>query len=197
MTPEAYAQQLAALLPQGRAWSAEPDSKLSALLRGFAEELARADARGDDVLREMPLTTNELLPDWERVAGLPDDCAIPAQTVDERRAALLARLITTGGQSRKYYLDLIAALGETSASIFEYRPTHCEMDCEAPIVNESWRYYWRVNLPDKSNPRIPARVGARAGDRVDSFPHLLVQCQIGRLKPAHTFVEFAYKEWKK
>lgn len=198
MNAAAYAQQLADLMPRGRAWPADPDSKLRALLDGLAGELARVDARSDDVIREvLPLTTHELLPDWERVLGLPDSCSAIAETVDERRAVLLARLMATGGQSRRYFLELIAALGETNASITEYRPSNCEMDCESPIVDGAWRHYWRVNLPDKSNPKVVVRVGARVGARVDAFQHTIVECQIGRLKPAHTLVEFAYKEWKK
>ncbi len=64
-----------------------------------------------------PRTTSLLLADWERVAGLPDACELAfggEQSESQRRQALVARLLSQGGLSRAYYLDVIEALGYTA-----------------------------------------------------------------------------------
>lgn len=101
LTSTDYLAQLQALLPPGPAWSKDEDAPLTRLLTGLAQELARVDGRALQLAKEAdPRTVAELFADWERVAGLPDDCAIAFggdQTVAQRRAALLGRLAALGG----------------------------------------------------------------------------------------------------
>ena len=60
MSAAAYADQLKQLLPRGRLWLLEADAKLRALLLAIAEELARVDARGVDLINESdPRTADE------------------------------------------------------------------------------------------------------------------------------------------
>lgn len=67
---EAYARMMAALLPPGRLWRLV-DGVLSKLLLACADELARLDARVDDLLDEAdPRTASELIPEYERELGL-------------------------------------------------------------------------------------------------------------------------------
>ena len=40
-----------------------------------------------------PNETVALLPDWERVSGIPDDCSQKASTISERIAALLTKVV--------------------------------------------------------------------------------------------------------
>ena len=50
---------------------------------------------GANLLDEIrPSTTFELLPDWERVVGLPDICSVLGSTVTVRRASLLEKLVS-------------------------------------------------------------------------------------------------------
>jgi uncharacterized protein YmfQ (DUF2313 family) len=84
----AYASMLGALLPPGRLWRLF-ESLLSALLLGSADELARVDARGGDLLNEAdPTTAVELLPEYERELEL-----VAAPSIEERRANILARRV--------------------------------------------------------------------------------------------------------
>jgi uncharacterized protein YmfQ (DUF2313 family) len=64
-------------------------------------ELARLDVRASVLPQEVnPAASLELLPDWERVAGLPDKCSgVLEETLQGRRNALLTKLTSTGGQS--------------------------------------------------------------------------------------------------
>ena len=75
MDSSAYLSQLLALLPPGDALAREPGSKLERLLTVPAAELARVDGRVEALLLESdPARTAEMLADWERALGLPDEC---------------------------------------------------------------------------------------------------------------------------
>ena len=75
MDSSAYLSQLLALLPPGDALAREPGSALERLLTVPAAELARVDGRVEALLAESdPARTAEMLADWERALGLPDEC---------------------------------------------------------------------------------------------------------------------------
>lgn len=192
LTTDDYLQHLQALLPQGPAWSRDPDAVITQQLSAWAEELARVDARSLDLITEAdPRTTSELLTDWERVAGLPDPCVTADQTIEQRRAALVSKLISLGGQSRQYFLALAKAFGYEGASITEYRPMNCTDDCNDNLASEADRSVWTLNLPATSgifymNSNSPCASPLAAwGDQA-------IECRISRYKPANTTVIFAY-----
>jgi uncharacterized protein YmfQ (DUF2313 family) len=77
-----------ALLPDGKLWRF-----VASMLREFflacAQELARLDARADDLLRESnPSTAVELLPEYEQELDIG-----PAVTIAERQANVVARRV--------------------------------------------------------------------------------------------------------
>lgn len=77
---------LKALLPPGRLWKLFPSSFLSKIFLANGDELERVDARAQDLIRESdPRTTDELLPEFERVLGIT-----AAGTLDEQRARVVA-----------------------------------------------------------------------------------------------------------
>ncbi|AXK39612.1 YmfQ family protein [Crenobacter cavernae] len=194
LTEQDYARQLADLLPVGAAWPREPDSALARLLAGLAIEFALIDARGDELLAESdPRTTYEMLADWERVAGLPDECTVPGGSMAARRGALLSRLTGVGGQSRAYFIGIAAALGYPGATVTEFRPFHCQSACDDSLDPDPWRFVWRLNLPAASNVRY--MTAESAGDEaLAEWGDATIECVINRLKPAHTIVQFAYQE---
>jgi uncharacterized protein YmfQ (DUF2313 family) len=191
LSVDAYTRHLQALLPQGAAWSLEPLSGWSRLLRGLAEELARVDARSATLIDETdPRTTYELFTDWERVLGLPDPCVIGEQSLDQRRAAIVARLVGVGGQSPAYFIAVAEALG-FEIGITEYRPYDVEDDVEASIYGDDWAYAWQVNAPLET-------VGEFTSDSTSDEPlawwgNAALECLLHRLKPAHTHLIFAYE----
>jgi uncharacterized protein YmfQ (DUF2313 family) len=66
---------LRALLPTGAALPREPSSPFGALIDVHAAELALVTSRAERLLEEAdPRATQELFEEWERLAGLPDDC---------------------------------------------------------------------------------------------------------------------------
>ena len=95
-----YLKVLQQLLPPGLALTQDPASNLTKLLTAFAEVLVGVDASIAGLYDEAdPRTTNQLLPDWERVCALPDPAVGGAQqSLVERRAWLMLRLTSIGGQ---------------------------------------------------------------------------------------------------
>lgn len=196
MTADDYLSQLQALLPSGPAWPREPDATLTRLLNAWADELARVDGRAAQLIDEAdPRTTLELLPDWERVAGLPDSCSAGiATTLSERRAALVDRLTASGGASKAYFLIIAERLGYQVA-IERFSPFICGISrCGDPLNGApSVRHYWRVRV---IGPRLTlfragaSQIGARLGKLTRATD---LECLLARLAPAHTTVIVAYE----
>ncbi len=192
LSADDYLDQLQSFLPQGPAWPRGRDDELTHFLYAWAEEFARVDARIEDLVNEAdPRTTSELLGDWERVVGLPDPCVTTEQSVDQRRAALVSKLTSMGGQSRQYFLDLAAALGYVGSYIEEYRPFNCTDDCNDALYSESDRFVWTIFLPSTSGIFI-MNCESACNSPLQTWGDEVIECRINRYKPAHTKVIFAY-----
>lgn len=209
MTAADYLSQLLALLPRGWAWPKDPDTTQGRTMAGLAEELARVDGRAWALVEEAdPRTATELLPDWERVCALPDPCVTGAQSVDARRAAVVARLTTRGRLSPGFFVDLAATLG-FEVTVTEFRPFRAGSPaggaltntghafaagdaCGGPLRREPWVFAWQVNAP--STTAILFRAGFRAGQRLRAWGEAALECSIRRRQPAHTLVIFTYQE---
>jgi len=186
-----YRQQLQALLPDGLAWPRGEQAQLTKLIDAFAAEFARADRRADDLRNEAdPRTAWEMLADWERITGLPGKCmAGVAQTIDERRDALVGKLGELGGQSRDYFIALAARLGFT-ITITEFRPFVAGSHAGDPAANGDWISVWQVNAA--LNMVRTFKAGSAAGEALASWSNTLLECAIKDDAPAHTIVQFAY-----
>lgn len=187
-----YRRQLQALLPQGLAWSRSEDATLTRFLGALAEEFARIDARAGQLVDEaVPASTSELLFDWERVAGLPDNCAGQLQdTVQGRRQALESKLISTGGQSRDYFKAAAAGLG-FAIEIEEHRPFRIGSTVGSTLAGTDWQFAWRVRAPEVNVRSF--RAGASVvGEALASWGNADLECRIRQLAPAHTIPQFAY-----
>lgn len=188
-----YLAQLQALLPPGPAWPKDADAPLTKMLTGLSQELARVDARALQLTDEVdPRTTSELFADWERVAGLPDACVIAFagdQTVAQRRAALVGRLATLGGQSIAYFTALAASLGY-SITITEFREHTVEDDVEHGLYSQPWNFAWQVNAT--LNTVNDITVESVVEEPIASWGNTLMECVFKRLAPAHTIPLFSY-----
>lgn len=188
-----YQQLLFALLPQGAVWPRDPDSTLGRTLAALAEELARVDARALDLLDEAdPRTAYELLPDWEKTCGLPDACAGLGASLQERRAAVVARVTHRGGQSPAYFQGLAASLGY-AATVSEHQPFRAGQGRAGdPVYGPDWIFAWRVTTAQTA-PRALFRAGqSAAGERLASWGLEPLECAVRAAAPAHTHVIFSY-----
>jgi len=177
MTSAQYLAQLQALLPRGAAWTREPDTDLTKLLHGLADELARVDERCDQLLKEMdPRTVTEMISDWETTYGLPDPCTGPLETLAERRAALAAKVSAIGQASPAYFITLAASIGYT-------------VTIDENVDGDQFK--WRVNANSVTVRSFRAGQG-RAGERLRTWGNQLLECVITKYCPAHTQVVFGY-----
>ena len=195
----AYGRQLAQLLPSGPAWRFAPEGPFALLLDALGQEFARVDGRAGVLPDEAdPRTTLELLPDWERVAGLPDACTGQPDDTAERQVALHQKLTGIGGQSIADFVEIGARLGYELA-IDEHREAQVGMRCEEPVNDRPWAFAWTVRVRpfdgflQESDFLAYAKAGDRAGVRLRGFGTLDVECVIRRAAPAHTTVIFAYE----
>ena len=194
-TAAEYLEQLKSLLPPGQAFPRDPGTTLHDLLDGMSLELARVDGRGEALPTEAnPASTNELLVDWERVAGLPDKCSgTLEETLQGRRNALLAKLTSTGGQSAAYFIELAAALGYT-VTIEVFRPFRAGGSSAGDLLtNGDWVFTWLIRAPEVTMTVFRAGLSA-AGERLRTWGNDALECKINQLKPAHTIAIFAYGE---
>ena len=179
-----YRRQILALLPVGSLWeSLKNDTVFSNLIDAIAAEFRRIDGSARSLLGEIdPRTSNDLFPEWEVFAGLPDPCVGELKTMPERRAAVVSKLTGHGGQSPQYYIDLAAALGFT-ITISEYDGIN------QALVNQ---YYWQVNSA-LTGPVVSFDMNSAVNEPLRSWSsNSLLECMINRLKPAHTTVLFSY-----
>lgn len=193
MNVDAYLRHLQALLPPGIAWTREPNAVLTLLLQSLADGYAEVDADAIALVEESdPLTTNQLLADWERVLGLPESCdADIVQTTSERLFAVHMKLTTEGGQSPQFFIKLAERLGYTiTITEFDsFRVGYSEVG--DALSNDAWAFVWQVNAAE-DNIKDFSVGQSSVGDPLRSWGNDLLECIIRKYKPAHTKVLFAY-----
>jgi uncharacterized protein YmfQ (DUF2313 family) len=180
------------LLPTGDAWPQEPDSTLNQALATLMPTTVRLVERDNNLLTDaFPATAVELLPEWEESLGLPDPCAGESPTIAEREGQVVARLTNTGGQSVPFFTGYAANLGYT-VSIQEFAPARIGISrIGDPLNSEAWAHVWRVNAP--SVTVTYALCGsACVGDPLATWGNAVLECELRRIAPAHTVVQFAY-----
>ncbi|MDP1628867.1 YmfQ family protein [Parvibaculum sp.] len=195
--PEDYLDQALALLPEGPAWPAERDAVLAAFWRATVASLARAHERMCGLLPEsIPCFALDLLPDWERVYGLPDPClGGEGQTLQERQLALCAKDTAQGGQSKAYFEAVAASLGY-EVEIEEYRPFICGLSqCGiTQLGGPELRFLWRVAVPGARVTWFRCGLSELGIDPLAKIARAEdLECRFEALQPAHTTILFSYE----
>lgn len=144
-----YFQQLQQLLPPGPAFDLELQPDLAQMLASLAPELARVDQNNEALLLELnPATATVLLPVWEGYLGLPDVCVVPgSQTLEQRRAAVIAKLTATGAPQLSFYQRLGVQSG-VPIQIEEFRP--CRVGTASVgdfLYGDGWPWSWIASAP--------------------------------------------------
>lgn len=192
LSADDYLQQLLALLPPGPAWDEDFEPFHAQLLAAYGEGLADVHLHADDLQRETdPRSTYELLGRWETVLALPDECTVSGASLDERRSAVVARLLSLGGLSRSYYLALAGSLGYSGTTITEFRPMTCESACDAGIDPDPWSSVWMLNLP-ASNRLREMSADALCDEALATWGDTQLECVVARQAPAHSILHFTY-----
>ncbi|HFO3364887.1 TPA: putative phage tail protein [Escherichia coli] len=176
-----YTCAMVNLLPSGMAWNRLPDSVQYRLMRGLAQAYRQSDADACALITgAFPETADALTDEWYASLGLNDECGTQASTTDpaQARKFILAKLLSTGGQSVAYFTELAATMGY-SIRIREYRTPLCGFSWCGHLLSDDNRFNWTV-------------VVAPPGDDVTTSRAYL-ECLFRRYAPAQTLVTF---EWQ-
>lgn len=179
------------LLPTGPVWPRDPDAVQTQALAALMPTWARLAARDENLLVDaFPQTTVELLPEWEASLGLPDPCAGESPLLSDRRNQVVARFAGNGGQSEAYFISFAAALGY-AITITQFRPRRFGDRFGTPMRGAAWAYAWQVNAATK--PVTYRQFGSSLfGEPYSTFGSTVLQCELDRIKPAHTVLIFSY-----
>lgn len=171
------------------------ESLFEALFKPLSSGLADVEATAEAMMEEIdPRTANLLLPDFERVLG-PDPCGRDPSTMslEQRRGLAHQRWTARGGASIPYFIALAARRG-VAVTISENRVSYAgELAAGEELVETPEQFIWTVNLALLGETLFVADDG-QAGDRLYDLVLSDVECDLRRLKPAHTEVVFNYEE---
>lgn len=194
---EKYKRLILKLLPNGDAWEAKDriDSKMTALSKGMAYEFARVEERGEILKgREAnPSKTLELLPEWETLVGLPDDCTGAAPTLGDRRNQVLQKLRNRGGatQNAAFFESLALNLGFV-VEVTTFKPFLAGKSVAGDaLTNDPWKFWFQVATEDFLVQYFLAGQGT-AGQPLQIVGNDTLECTIEKYKPAHTEVIFSF-----
>jgi uncharacterized protein YmfQ (DUF2313 family) len=191
----AVVQSLIQRLPNG--WGlGRRGGVIDAVLEACAGAIAQVEEDAEALMLEIdPRTAEKLLPDFERCLG-PDPCGrdLDARTVEQRQRLAHQRWTATGGQSIPYMIRIAANLG-VAITVEEFWPSRAGvLHAGQRLKPEGCQFVWRVNIPGLiSVVRFRAGV-SRAGHLLGAFELSSIECELRRIKPAHTHVVFAYGE---
>jgi len=203
MTPGAYRRQLYQLLPPGVVWPEADDSMLQRLLLGHAQEYARVDSRAVALRDEAdPRQALYLFEEWERSYGLPSRCAPADQSLADRRAALIGRIVGRGGLRPQDMIELAEGLGYEGVQVLEPRQATVEVIGAAgyqgavigdAVYGEEWAHVWQVLIPG-SVIRESLIDQSEIGDPLRSWGDVLVECALREAAPSWLLLHIGYLE---
>ena len=191
LTGDDFTQMALDLLPRGLAWPREPGTVLEKFWSVPGDRMSDLHQYGCTFLNQesFPCSAVQLLSDWERVLGLPDECTPSGQSLAERQQAVCQKLTARGGQTKAYFVAIAAAAGY-SIEIIEHFPSRVGRAQAGCGTTGNCPYWWTVRVFGLTVTQ--ARTGcATVCQPFCSIPDFdALRCLILRAAPAHTVVTF-------
>jgi uncharacterized protein YmfQ (DUF2313 family) len=179
-----HAELLKRLLPEGVYDPNGPVLSVEITAEGNALDSAMQSA--DNLLREAdPRSAYSTLDDWERCFNL----SALSLSVEQRQAALSAKVFAHGGQSRPYFIAMAERFGFPGTTIAEFVPATCNSTCNDALYGEPDRFVWQMNLPSDGGMFI-ANCNSPCNTPLGSWGSGAIENAIHTLRPAHTTVIF-------
>lgn len=113
-TLEEHRFSLASFVPNDKLHATKnlPGEVLHDILLGLSHELLRCETALVTLQNDFfPSGTDALLPEWERVLGIPDSCFSGTGTVEERQRDVLIKLASLGVQTAADFINLATLFG--------------------------------------------------------------------------------------
>lgn len=190
---ERIRDKIISVLPSGWALGRR-GGYLDAIIEAVAGIVHTAEIDADRLTVEVdPRSADWLLTDFESVLG-PDPCGrdFGDRSLGERRQLAHQRWTSTGGASRAYFIDIAAKLGVT-ITIEEFWPSVAgRMRAGQNLRPAGSQFVWRVSIPGLVQVRKFKAGVSTAGHSLGSFRISDIECELRRLKPAHTTLVFQY-----
>lgn len=104
---------LARHLPQGRLWANafNPESFFGKLILGLAVEFYRFEVLVNKFYGEMDINqANEMLIEWEKSVGLPDNCFDTTVSIEDRREQVRQKFSNFGGVQKAEDFERVGAI---------------------------------------------------------------------------------------
>lgn len=189
-------QSLLGKLPVGWAYG-KRGGVLDTLLTGVAEVVGDAEASAAALMDEVdPRNAERLIEDYERVLG-PDRCGrdLGDLTLSQRQALAHQRWTAAGGQHIGYLIETAAKVGE-DVEVFEFWSSRAgAFRAGRRLIGDGAQFDFLVRLPvDGFVTKFRTGVG-RAGQRLGTFNLSASECEIRRIRPAHTLAVFSYVDF--
>lgn len=204
---EKYSSTLKKLFPQGWAFRFFKDLNITKIIDSLSIEPDRLEARAYKLLDELdPNTTYEMLDNWERLLGIPDECTPDTElSVFERRLRILQKLTTGGGQSADFYKLIAGQLGYDVEviEIINFRDFRAGIARAGDALTNTtlpngetgpagWAFTFLIKAPADLIRPFYAGQGS-AGQRLVIRENSTLECVIKKFAPAHTLVLFSYE----
>ena len=184
MNEAQYRDQLAALLPRGVIWerAQDDDAVIGRLLSGFARTLSGTEVSAETLLKEAdPRQATQLLTQWL------DDWDVPRQI-------LVRKIQGVGLQSRAFFIQIAADMGFT-AEIEERRSMRCTSRANDRLYSPKWESYWFFIVLSKGASQLERfTCRSRANEPLASWGNSGLECMLRAVCPAHTHLNFIYKD---
>lgn len=163
-------------------------------------ELTAESKQLDDLERSSTSVSNAITPwlaadlivDWERVLEIQSTVN---ESYTQRVERVLLKLSETGGLSINYFINLAKKIGY-AIEILELEPFYADYSRVGDVVYDDdviWSWQVVVSSSSSSSSSFLFRAsGSSAGERLLKFGDPIIETLFEDLKPAHTFVYFAY-----
>lgn len=168
-----------------------------AILGAFADLTADIEAEAEAMIAEVdPRRASNFLEDFERVLG-PDPCGrdLSDLTVSQRQALAHQRWTANGGQSTPYMIGLAKKLDE-DVEIFEFWPSKAGgLRAGQRLIGDGEQFLYMVRLEPEGETTNFRAGASRAGERLGDFTVSGAECELRRVRPAHTTISFSYVDF--
>lgn len=166
-------------------------SNLRKVLIGLASEFLRFRAKVDEVYDEYDANqTTNLIEEWEKTVGIPDDCFGNTGTIEQRRMNVLLKLAGVNATTATQFENIALVLGFTVIVTSGVDESTLPQTLPFILLNGSEAPYIiivdTINIPPPSvlPQTLPFILGASEID--------ILRCLFEKLKPANTKVIFKY-----
>ncbi len=190
-----YFEKFRQLLPKGPIYESEGDEKLY-----FA--LSQTFQNVHDWLLQLlielnPITTTLLLPRWEKILNLPDECSKQSsKTFQARKASVIAKLAYLGQQNIEFYKNLAKKFGN-EIEIIEYKPFIAGLSVCGHRLNgeHNVRYCWTIKVKSSDIQKAYFRTSlSQCGEKLLSLTkNTELECRIKSHAQSHTIPIFEYE----